>query len=125
MKNKIEVEADCVFVGPIEELGQSKFKKRIFVIEESESDAKFPTTIAFALTKERTGLVNESMKGKRLKVSGYVESRAWNNPKTGKVQYFTEVNAVAVSVVGDKKTIPEPAEPSETFENEAIDDMPF
>ena len=124
MKTKIEVTAECVFVGEVEELGQKKFQKRTFVLQDKEDGENYPTTLAFVLIKERTALVQPSMKGKILSVSGYVESRAWENPKNGKVQYFTEVKAVSVSVADGKNATPEPADPSGSFDNDDSDNMP-
>lgn len=119
----MEITGECIFVGPVEEFGQNKFKKRTFVLSEKEDGAMYPTTVAFTLTKERTSLVTEKMKGDKLTVSGYVESRGWNDPKTGKTRYFTEVNAVSVKPAEGRQAASEAA--VEAGDEGDMDDMPF
>lgn len=123
MNNRVEITGECTFVGPVEEVGQNKFKKRTFVLSEKADGAMYPTAIAFTLTKERTSLVTERMKGGTLTVTGYVESRGWVDPRTEKTRYFTEVNAVSVKPAEGRQAAPEAA--VEAGDEGDMDDMPF
>lgn len=117
MNNKIEVTALCDYVGEVREFS-SGFKKRVFVLKEEHEGNKYPTLLAFTLKKDNVDLVKKLDEGKTLKVTGYVESREWEDPKTGDVKFFSDVTAVKVEVQG--RNVPPPADP-----NEEIDDMPF
>jgi hypothetical protein len=119
MKNKIEVEAECCYIGEVETFS-SGFTKRTICLKEQKQDSKYPTYLAFTLKKDNTGLVNETYKGRILKVTGFVESRDWQDPQTGKVKFFTDVVAVKVALADASADVPPPAEPPED-----LDDMPF
>lgn len=116
MNNKIEITAKCEAVGRIEEIGEKKFKKRIFVLVELKEDQKYPTRIAFTLKKDKVTLIDETAVGKTLNVTGYVESREWNG------KYFTDVTAVKVEVA---TAAPDAEEVEPIGAIDEADDMPF
>ncbi len=126
MKTKMEVEAECCAVGSVREFS-SGFRKRTFVLKdevEGRDGRKFTHLLAVSLTKDNVDLVNESYRGRRLKVTCYAESREWHDPKTGETKYFTDVTATAVAPAGAAET-PPPAEP-EVAEDVATDEeLPF
>jgi hypothetical protein len=108
-----------VSVGPVVEIGSKGFKKRVIVLCEGEGE-KFPHYLAWELRKDRVDLVNESYVGQTLTVTGYPESRRWEKPGTGEVQYFTGMSAVEVRV--DDMDAAEPDDGIEATESE---DLPF
>jgi hypothetical protein len=118
MNNRIEITANCSFVGKIEEVGAKKFRKRTFVLEETEEGNKYPTRIAFTLKQEKTLLVKSDDVGKKLKVIGYVESREWQG------KYYTELTAFNVARVQESEVAPQQEEvTSVPFED--MSDIPF
>lgn len=125
--NRIEITARCIYVGPVETFS-SGFTKRVIAVEWTREGSKFPTRLAFNLKKNDVGKVNEDFKGRDITVTAFVESREWTNPKNGKLQFFTELNAVKIAVPeGDSVPVPEAAIPESDPEPTAadIDDMPF
>ena len=120
---KFTMTAKCVAVGPIQEIGSNGFKKREIVLCEDESE-KFPHFVAWELKKDRVNLVNESCVGQELTVSGYPESRAWDDPKTGKKRYFTSLSAISVQGAA-LCDVPEAADPGYDIGTDEVDDMPF
>jgi hypothetical protein len=117
---KYTMTAKCVSVGPVVEIGSKGFKKRVIVLCEGEGE-KFPHYLAWELRKDRVNLVNESYVGQTLTVTGYPESRRWEKPGTGEVQYFTGMSAVEVELADDKDV----AEPDDGIEATESEDLPF
>jgi hypothetical protein len=108
MNNKLEIEATITHVGEVEEIGAKGFKRRTIVLTEPASDDnKYPTLLALTLKKDNTSLVEPKHQGAKAKVVAYVESRSWDNPKTGKRQYFTEATAVKVKILATQDTAAE------------------
>lgn len=126
MNTKLEIEAECSVVGPVQEFN-SGFKKRTIVLREhlqTTEGKPFEKLLAVELKKGLVDLVGDSTRGKRLKVTGYVESRAWENPQTGVTRYFTEFVAKEIAYASDDVKVPPPASPSDK-EMEWNDDIPF
>jgi single-stranded DNA-binding protein len=125
MNTKLEIEAECSVVGPIQEF-KSGFRKRTIVLREQFQTTEgkpFEKLLAVELKKDLVDLVGDSTRGKRLKVTGYVESRAWENPNTGKTQYFTEFSAKEIAYANEDVKGPAPAKPTEA--DLFADDIPF
>ena len=126
MKTKMEVEAECYFVGAVKEFS-SGFRKRTFVLKdevEGRDGRKFVHLLAVNLTKDDADIVNESFRGRRLKVACYVESREWHDPKTGETKFFTDVTATAVAPVGAAET-PPPVVPEASDDGATFEELPF
>lgn len=126
MNTKLEVEAECSVIGPIQEF-KSGFRKRTIVLREQLQTTEgkpFDKLLAVELKKDLVDLVGDSTRGKRLKVTGYVESRAWENPNTGKTQYFTEFSAKEIAYANEDVEVPASAKPTEV-DILAGDDIPF
>ena len=56
-------------------------------------------------------------------------SKIYNDPKTGKDRYFTDLTGLKLEVLNADGTstepVPAPAEPDAAFDDGALDDMPF
>ncbi len=125
MTNKIEVEAECVEVGPVEAFPSGFRKRRVVLKEQGEYD-RYPTFLAFVLKKDRADLVNESCVGRRLKVSGVVESTRSENRTTGRVTWYTDFVALRVAFPdAAAETAPAPAEAPAAAAAADEDSLPF
>lgn len=138
MNTKIEVTGTCAYVGEVQEFA-SGFQKRTFVLRdetEGKDGKTYTQQLAFDLKKEDVALVNESLRGKKLRVVGFVESRSWKMT-SGEVKFFTDLVAKrvteAVYMENPEPTLPPPAEPptltpkalAEAPEKAPADDLPF
>ena len=128
MSNKIEVGGVCHFVGEVEVVGAKGFKKRTFAIKSQDEGRQYPTIYAFTLKQDKVDYIKPSDIGAHLVVTAYVESREWQNPKTGKMQFFTDVTAVKIlhagaANTGAVKSAPEAAAQAEP--EEFSEDLPF
>ena len=121
MTNKIEVEAECVEVGPVEAFPSGFRKRRVVLKEQGEYD-RYPTFLAFVLKRDRADLVNESCVGRRLKVSGVVES---TRSKSG-TTWYTDFVALRVAFPdAAKESAPAPAEAPADAGASDEDSLPF
>ena len=121
MDTKIEVTGTLAYVGEVETLAKG-FTKRVIAL--AEQRGQYTDYVAFSLTKDRTGLVTKEMLNRRVTVGGFVKSRNWRNPNTGKVSWFTEAEAVRMKPADTEVTkpaVPQPDEPSDAIP----DDCPF
>lgn len=75
-----------------------KFKKREFVI--TESNSPYPQEVIFQLTQEKVDLLNDFKVGEEVEVSFNLRGRAWTNPKDGVTRYFNSLDAWKVARVG-------------------------
>lgn len=94
MSAKVEVRGRLYYVGPVETFA-SGFRKRTAVIQDTSS--KFEDCLAVELAKDRADAVKPEDKGRECAVVGYVHSRSWTDPKTGKTKWFTSVDAVRLT----------------------------
>ena len=106
----------------------SGFTKRDLVVEE-EKDSQWPNPVAFTFKKDNTALLNNVQKGQRAKVRFAIDGRVWQDPKTGKNRYFTDLTALKLELLdGDGSStepMPEPAEvPPDVLAGDT-DDLPF
>jgi hypothetical protein len=67
-----------------------KFKKREFVITDNSS--QYPQVIAFQLTQDKCGLIDQYKVGDEIKVHFNLRGREWTSPK-GEVRYFNTLEA--------------------------------
>ena len=121
MDTKIEVTGTLSYIGEVETLSKG-FTKRTVVL--AEQRGQYTDTVAFTLTRDRTGLVTNGMLNRRVTVAGWVRSRNWRNPNTGRVSWFTEVEAVSVKPADaevHEPAAPQAGEPAA----EVPDDCPF
>ena len=106
-----------------------RFKKREFVIENSENNGgfEFVNSIKFQLTQDRTNQVDGFKNGDEVKVSFNVRGKKWE--KDGKVSYFTNLDAWKIeNVSNNNDSPPPPPSPNPEFDEappEKDDDLPF
>ena len=108
----------------------SGFTKRDLVLgEDVGAETKNPNHIAFTFKKDSTSLLDGVREGQRCKVRFAIDGRIWNDPKTGKDRYFTDLTGLKLEVLNADGTstepVPAPAEPDAAFDDAALDDMPF
>ena len=108
----------------------SGFTKRDLVLtDDNDVQTKYPNHIAFTFKKDNTALLNNVQKGQRAKVRFAIDGRVWQDPKTGKNRYFTDLTALKLELLdGDGSStepMPEPAEvPPDVLAGDT-DDLPF
>jgi len=108
----------------------SGFKKRDVVLtDDVGQETKWANHIAFTFKKDATGLLDGLREGQRAKVRFAIDGRVWNDPKTGKDKYFTDLTGLKIEVLNadgsSTEPIPAPAEPDIPVDAGEVDDMPF
>lgn len=108
----------------------SGFTKRDIVLtDDIGTETKWPNHIAFTFKKDSTSLLNGITKGQRAKIRFAIDGRVWNDPKSGKDRYFTDLTGLKIEVLKDDGTstepVPAPVEPEDFEDAGELDDMPF
>jgi hypothetical protein len=108
----------------------SGFTKRdVVMTDDVGTETKWPNHIAFTFKKDQTSLLDSLKEGQRAKIRFAIDGRVWNDPKTGKDRYFTDLTGLKVEVLNADGTstepLPAPAEPDFVDGGAEIDDMPF
>lgn len=108
----------------------SGFSKRDIVLGDDVGEAsKYPNHIAFTFKKDSASMLEGVKEGQRAKVRFAIDGRIWNDPKTGKDRYFTDLTGLKIEVLNADGTstepVPVPAEPEAAADAGDIDDMPF
>lgn len=98
------------------------FKKREFILL---TDDKYPQTIKFELTQEKTELLDDIKKQITATVYFNVRGRDWTN-KENKTVYFVSLNAwkIETETTPEIKPIPEPVK-TQTHTQPQTDELPF
>jgi hypothetical protein len=97
------------------------FIKRDFILL---TDEKYPQTIKFELTQEKTDLLNDIKKQVNATVYFNIRGRDWTN-KENKTVYFVSLNAWKIDIETTPEIKPIPI-PEPNFNNiEEIKDLPF
>lgn len=107
----------------------SGFQKRTIIIDNSNPGDKYKNPVSFTFTKDHCKDLDGIVEGMVVEVKGFFNGRAWDNPKTGKTQYFNENYCYRTPRVISKpesKPVPEPATP-DVGEIDAADpdELPF
>ena len=131
MSAKVEMSGKLYFVGDVETFA-SGFRKRTLVIEVEGGKGQYEDLLAVELAKDRADMVKPGDKGRECSVVGFVHSRSWTDPKTGKTKWFTSVDAVQVTF-GAASSSPKVVEAAAVSDivakmgdaEEVADDMPF
>jgi len=125
---------DFQLTGTLRHIGQTiqvseKFSKREFVVEVTEG--KYPQTIAFQLSKERTDIVDLYGVGQEVTVSFNLNGRVWDSP-SGERKYFNTLEAWRIKASTPEAPTPTAAPPAmKATAAEALtgiepeDDLPF
>jgi len=116
-------------VGEVQIVGQKGFRKRdVLMCDELNSTAQWPHRVAFTFKQDNCALLDGVSKGQHARVRFAVDSRVWNDPKTGKNRFFTDLTALKFEMVnGDGTTsepLPEPPAPPEMAAADP-DELPF
>lgn len=101
---------------------QSGFTKQTLVIVD-DPDAEHPNYAAIEYAKDKTALLAPLKKGDRVRAKFWPDAHSWQDPKTGKVKWFSSLRGVELAVDG---AMPEPATPPPEEELPPADeDLPF
>lgn len=108
----------------------SGFSKRDIVLTDDVGEqSKWPNHIAFTFKKDSASVLDGVKEGQRAKIRFAIDGRVWNNPKTGKDQYFTDLTGLKLEVLNadgsSTEPVPAPAEPDIPADAGDVDDMPF
>jgi len=108
----------------------SGFKKRdVVMTDDVGQETKWPNHIAFTFKKDSTSVLDGVHEGQRAKIRFAIDGRVWNDPKTGKDKYFTDLTGLKLEVLNadgsSTEPVPAPAEPDFPADAGAVDDMPF
>ncbi len=118
-------------VGETQTVGRNGFTKRdVLMCDELNPISQWPHRVAFTLKKDNCSILDNVHKGQRAKVHFAVDSRVWNDPKTGKNKYFTDLTALKFEVVNadgsSVEAVPQPPEaPDVPADAGDPDDLPF
>lgn len=96
-----ETTGKIIAIYPVTEISP-KFKKREFVIEQSETKNNFEFTdfIKFQVTQDKCSLPDQFKIGDLVKVSFNLRGRKWE--KDGNVNYFTNLEAWRMESAGSQ-----------------------
>jgi len=98
------------------------FKKREFILV---TDEKYPQTVKFELTQDKTELLDDIKKQISATVYFNVRGRDWTN-KENKTVYFVSLNAWKIETETTPEPTPEPVKvKQETQPQKQTDDLPF
>ena len=108
----------------------SGFTKRDIVLtDDIGAESKWPNHIAFTFKKDSTSLLDGVKNGQRAKIRFAIDGRVWNDPKSGKDKYFTDLTGLKLEILdGDGSStepVPAPAVPDDVVDAGDLDDMPF
>lgn len=108
----------------------SGFSKRdIVMTDDVGTESKWPNHIAFTFKKDAASILDSVREGQRAKIRFAIDGRAWDDPRSGKTKYFTDLTGLKLEVLNadgsSTEPVPAPAEPDEAFDAAASDDMPF
>ena len=122
--DKYKMTGTVLQVGPIQLMGQNKFRKREVVLCDNP-DAEYPHKLLWEFTQDKISLVNESQVGAKITIEGYPESRAWTD-KSGNTRWFTSLRATAVNAEAKEIILNNVANNADnSAPAEDPDDMPF
>lgn len=109
----------------------SGFSKRDVVLTDDVGEqTKYPNHITFTFKKDAANVLETVKEGQRVKIRFAIDGRVWNDPKTGKDRYFTDLTGLKLEVIvpeGETATEPEPVVemPGPNDDTGYVDDMPF
>ena len=102
------------------------WNKRTFVVDDSEIGAKWKNPVEFSLNQDDCGLIDGFRVGTEVEVAFFLNGREWQDPKTGRIRYFTELRVKRISKAGVAVQVPQPATPPASSEPDpSVYDMPF
>lgn len=121
--------------GEVKSIGElqtfsSGFQKRELVIVETDEKAKYPQTLPFVCKKDKVSLLDKLHVGDKVEIDYVYSSHDWENPKTGKTQYFVSFDVLKLKVTYSSGGTSAPQQSDDESYPEAQDesgaeDMPF
>ena len=117
-------------VGDVQIVGQKGFRKRDLLMgDELNPTSQWPHRVAFTFKQDNCALLDSVAKGQRARVHFAIDSRVWNDPKTGKNRFFTDLTALKFELVNGDGTstepVPAPPPPPDVAAASDPDDLPF
>ena len=108
----------------------SGFSKRdVVMTDDVGTETKYPNHIAFTFKKDAASVLDTVREGQRAKIRFAVDGRAWDDPKSGKTRYFTDLTGLKLEILNadgsSTEPVPTPAEPDFPEDVNDVDDMPF
>ena len=109
---------------------QSGFTKRdVVMTDDVGTESKWPNHIAFTFKKDATSILDTVSPGQRAKIRFAIDGRVWNDPKSGRDRYFTDLTGLKLEVLNadgsSTEPVPAPAEPDFDVQADDLDEMPF
>ena len=105
------------------------YKQDIVLTDTPDTPTKYPNHIAFTFKKDNCNLIANVHKGQTVKVRFAIDGRVWQDPKTGKDRYFTDLTGLRLEVQnGDGSStepLPEPADVADPIAAGDPEDIPF
>ena len=113
---------------PVQTFASGFSKRDVVMTDDVGQGGQWPNHIAFTFKKDNTALLNNVQKGQRAKVRFAIDGRVWQDPKTGKNRYFTDLTALKLELLDGEgsstEPMPEPAEvPPDVLAGDT-DDLP-
>ena len=104
-------------------------KQDLVLTDDSDVQSKYLNHIAFSFKKDNTNLLKNVQKGQRAKVRFAIDGRVWQDPKTGKNRYFTDLTALRLELLdadgSSTEPMPDPADvPADVLAGDT-EDLPF
>lgn len=114
--------------GTVVEVGKeqtfNKFSKRTIVVCD-DPESKYPNLLPFEAVGDTMKYLDKFKGGDKVKVDFFLNGRKWDNPKTGKTQYFTTLRIASIFADGEGGEQEEEQAVDEEPIDGDIDDMPF
>jgi hypothetical protein len=116
-------------VLPVQTFSSGFTKRDIIIGNDVDSPSKYPNPGKFSFKKDNCSLLDGVRKGQRAKVRFAVDGRVWQDPKTGKNRYFTDLTALKLELLDADGTstepMPDPADvPADVLAGDT-EDLPF
>lgn len=123
------------FSGVVEEIGNvetfKNFSKRSIVLCD-DPNGKYPQHLQFEATGDNIALLDRVTVNDTAKVEFFLNGRKWDNPKTGKTQFFTTLRIASLVRTGlnaESEAVLEKlqnaTQESVDIDDSDIDNMPF
>ena len=116
-------------VLPVQSFASGFTKRDVIIGNDIDSPSKYPNPVKFTFKKDNCAILDNVHKGQRAKIRFAIDSRIWNDPKTGKNKFFTDLTALKFELVeGDGSSVepvPAPAVPEDVVAAGDPDDLPF
>ena len=114
--------------GTVVEVGKeqtfNKFSERTIVVCD-DPESKYPNLLPFEAVGDTMKYLDKFKGGDKVKVDFFLNGRKWDNPKTGKTQYFTTLRIASIFADGEGGEQEEEQAVDEEPIDGDIDDMPF